>query len=294
MQFRCSINSALIALFVTFASFFFVADSRAVKSASISKGNTFIDESYFLTIELDGNNCAQSIVEECFRRDSHMEEPYHHKTFLSIFQNKFFVQQFFQEKQSKTNKSSFTSPQIVRLRDGKYKFYTTNKNLIGFKIQKGGLSDLKLFSGDLSRERKSLAKKKDIDDKADCDYAIINYGHSKRREDFESLFFTEEKFDGIKELEISSEQQESKRFVVLRDENYGFIAPKDMTLCKNNQDEQWFVYPRLDSLSCGYDEQNNVSNGGMCSQYQECSMVAKIKNCLFTYEDKNKPTKSNN
>ena len=196
----------------------------------ITESGRKINSDYFLQI-IAKKSCDSLTNTECFRRDRKFEEPYFHKTVISIFNNKIIAEQYFT---TTNNKKIF-----LKVNNGNYQLTTTNDNLISFSVQNGIVKDLILYSGNLERETFMASK---------CVIAEKNYGfflaHNQQPKISEASYFANKNnFEGVRNLIIFSDIENIDN-LTLQDlmavevKAYNNIVPiQNLNLCKRSKSD---------------------------------------------------------
>ena len=263
----------------------------------ITENGRKISSDYFLQI-IPKKSCDNLTNTECFRRDRKSEEPYFHRTVVSIFNNKIVAEQYFTT--TNVNKKIF-----LKVNNGNYQLTTTNDNLISFTAQNGNIKDLNLISGNISRETITPSK---------CSIAEKNYGfflaHNQQPKISETNYFTNKNnFDGVKNLVIFSNIENIDN-LTLQDlmavevKAYNDIVPiENLNLCKRAKSDILEVreiskaecrkrQECLILLNSNPDFQNKIIDESClgyfdskrqdyvsCAQQDDCNDFAVIKDC---------------
>jgi hypothetical protein len=263
----------------------------------ITENGRKISSDYFLQI-IAKKSCDSLTNTECFRRDRKSEEPYFHRTVVSIFNNKIVAEQYFTT--SNVNKKIF-----LKVNNGNYQLTTTNDNLISFTVQDGNVKDLNLFSGNISRETFTPSK---------CVLAEKNYGfflaHNKQPKISETSYFANKNnFEGVRNLVIFSNIENIDN-LTLQDlmavevKAYNDIVPiENLNLCKRAKSDILEVreiskaecrkrQECLILLNSNPDFQNKIIDESClgyfdskrqdyvsCAQQDDCNDFAVIKDC---------------
>lgn len=270
---------------------------EVVKKNFITESGRNISSDYFLKI-IPKKSCDNLTNTECFRRDRKNEEPYFHKTHVSIFNNRIVAEQFFNSNNS--NKRIF-----LKVNNGDYQLKTTNDNLISFTVKNGLVSDLVLVSGNLNREVIMASK---------CQFAEKYYGyylaynqHPKISET--SYFSNKNNFNGIRNLVLFSnieniDELTLQDIMAVEIESYNNISSiENLNLCKRAKSDILDVRPVskmecrkrqeclillnsnpdfkdkiIDESCLGYFDSKR-EDFTSCSQQDDCEDYAVIKNC---------------
>ena len=162
------------------------------KKQFITESGRKISNDYFLQI-IPKKSCDSLTKTECFRRDKKDEEPYFHKSIITIFDNRIIAQQHF-------NDNNPAKKIFLKVNNGDYQLTTTNDNLISFTVNNGMVSDLILVSGNLNRET-ILASKCVMAEKYYGFYTAYNLA-PKISESF--YFNNKNNFEGIRKIVLFS------------------------------------------------------------------------------------------
>lgn len=268
-----------------------------VKKNFITESGRNIASDYFLQI-IPKKSCDNLTNTECFRRDRKNEEPYFHKTQISIFNNRILAEQFFSS--TNPNKRIF-----LKVNNGDYQLKTTNDNLISFTVKNGLVSDLVLVSGNLNREV-IIASKCQLAEKY-YGYYLAHNQHPKISET--SYFSNKNNFNGVRNLVLFS-NIENIDDLTLQDimaveiESYSnIIAVENLNLCKRPKSDILDVRPVskmecrkrqeclillnsnpdfkdkiIDESCLGYFDSKR-EDFVTCSMQDDCEDYAIIKNC---------------
>jgi hypothetical protein len=218
----------------------------------INENGRKINGDYFLQI-ISKKSCDIVTQTECFRRDRKNEEPYFHKTIISIFNNRIVAEQYFTT--TNNNKKIF-----LKVNNGNYQLTTTNDNLISFTVLDGIVRDLILVSGNISRENFIVSK---------CVIAEKNYGYlmayNKQPKLVETNYFSnKDNFEGVRNLVIFSNIENIDNLTLqdlmaIEVKSYNNIyAIENLNLCKK---------PNSDIL-----EVREISKAE-CKKRQECLIL---------------------
>jgi hypothetical protein len=263
-------------LFLAIFSLFFSAEEAAAK---IKKKKIFtkiypeISAEYFLQIDLLQNECEKFLdvsVENktaCFRRDGMRDEPYFHKSKITIFNGKIFAEQFF---------SGGKDQVFLRVRNGGYKLVNRGGNLISFSVQNGFVSDLKLLKGDLSKEKK-------LESKCDENEAIYGFYQANDKSGIvqKNIIFSDEFGpSGLKELQIFIEKSNpEKAMAISSDPNNNAASIDDVRLCRMPDSQEYFLR-RISDESCELNRDETIQE---CTKYSACKNYLIVKNCEVSF-----------
>lgn len=247
---------------------FFATNSVFAKAPKKHKntGSKPISFDYFLQINLVKDGCEKIVSGECFRRDRMRDEPYFHKTSLQIFDGKVFAKQF------SLIDEEWRQTRFLEVVDGSHEFVTDQKNHIILSVKNGAVSELKLISGDLEKEKKSQSK---------CDLAEINYGffqaYNSSQIFVKSAFFKdEENFDGLKEiLFFVDKSKKTNVMALLKNSNQEASAVGNIELCRMPNSKE-FLIKKFDDLECKTKENETVAS---CAKYSSCEDFFVVENC---------------
>ena len=263
----------------------------------INENGRKINSDYFLQI-IPKKSCDNLTNTECFRRDLKNEEPYFHRTIVSIFNGRIVAEQYF----ATTN---VTKKIFLKVSNGNYQLTTTNDNLITFSVEDGNVKDLNLFSGNISRETFTPTK---------CAIAEKNYGfslaHNQKPKISETNYFANKNnFEGVRNLVIFSnieniENLTLQDLMAVEVRAYNYIAPiENLNICKRAKSDILEVreiskaecrkrQECLILLNSNPDFQNKIIDESClgyfdskrgdyvsCSQQDDCEDFAIIKDC---------------
>jgi hypothetical protein len=268
-------------LFLAIFSLIFSAESyaKAKKKKNIKPRVTNIYKTippeYFLQINLTQSECEKTLnvsaanKTECFRRDKMRDEPYYHKSKITIFNGKIFAEQFSAEEDRQANQVFLT------VKNGSYKLSSSNSNSISFSVKDGLVSDLKLLQGNLAKEKKLESK---------CDVSEAIYGFYKANNSDgiveKNIMFNDEfNFNGLKDLQIFIEKSNPQKAMSLTlNDNNSFEAIDNIRICKMPNSENYFLR-RISDEGCKLGREETILE---CTKYSSCEDYLIIKDCEVT------------
>ncbi len=202
---------------------------------------------------------------ECFRRDQMRDKPYYHQTKIEIFKNKIFASQIYKDFEE-TRKEIF-----LPVKDGSYKLYNKDNNLIYFKVKNGAVNDLKLLKGDLRKEKIPSS---------DCEVTNFVYGFNsayKKQKFIQETGYYRNEFDfhGLKQFLVMVDDLTPYDVDVLyKSPNETPRAVKNVHLCKLKGEKNFVV--KFDTSKCGIDPSLNLA---ACEKYRFCENYLIVKDC---------------
>jgi hypothetical protein len=264
---------------------------KSITDSNIEAKDTSLATDYFFEIELDQQNCDNTIVSKCFFADSLFAKPYFHPTTLHIFNNKILATQLFYHK----NSIQKTYPKII---DKNNFFSTTNHNKISFVVFNGNIKQLNLSS--TINENKATP----------CLFADKLFLHQQIYSDTKTqdVFFKNSNNSELKQLSMFSANQQQYA-LLYNNKNNSWLTIDNLILCQNkkenNQPEilwqktfnQQQCATKLACLTQTETEEqskeeckklNNVDIE-ICFQQEKCQEVIEINNCqiiLNTFSNK--------
>lgn len=222
-----------------------------------------INPSYFLQVSLTENDCIKTLKESCIFRDKMFSAPYFHETTLTIFFNKIFATQFFNDKTS-----------ILQVKDGSYNLTTKQGNIISFDTKNGEIFDLKLTDGNLDKEQQNISK---------CSKAenLYNFYNIYKKDDeitTKSWIYKDEyNFRGLNEyILFASKNEPSEILAVSRGEDEKISAINNIHLCKMSNSNI------LNIRHLNNDECITNPDSEECSKYENCEDIIAVENCEVT------------
>ena len=223
-----------------------------------------IESSYFLQTTIAENDCEKFLGQSCFFRDRMLSEPYLHKTNLTIFSDKIFATQFFNDKTI-----------IAQVKDGAYSILSSNNNLISFNTKNGNISNLTLVKGNLAKEQNNVSKCL----KAESLYNFYNaYNKDNEIVTKSGIYKDEYDFKGLNEYILFAEKSDpAEVMAITKNDEPKIVAIENLQLCKiANSDVLNVRY--LNEDECSGDKKSTEE----CFKYQECEDVIAVTNCEVT------------
>ena len=223
-----------------------------------------IESSYFLQTTIAENDCEKFLGQSCFFRDRMLSEPYLHKTKLTIFSNKIFATQFFNDKTI-----------IAQVKDGAHSLISSNGNLISFNTKNGNVSNLALVKGNLTKEENNVSKCK----KAETLYSFYNaYNKDDEIVTKSGIYKDEYDFKGLNEYTLFAEKKDlSEVMAITKNDDEKIVATENLQLCKMVNSDILNVR-HLNEDECSGDKKPSEE----CFKYQECEDVVAVENCEVT------------
>lgn len=248
-----------------------IATKKKVEKVVKNLEATSIPQNYFLQVDLDSKLCDKLTGTECFRRDGMRDEPYFHKTTITIFGGKVFATQLLYDEEESGNRL------YVKLKDGSYQVETKQKNLISFSSKAGKVSDLKLLKGDFKIEN---------DEPQPCEIAAAVLGFARAYDPqlitAKSRFFKDESdFDGLKEVLIFSEKnvEGAPLLALVKNSKKNYSPIFSLNLCKR-EDFENLLQRTISHDQCYLNFEEDAAE---CAKYQACTDYLSIRSCNVTF-----------
>lgn len=219
-----------------------------------------IDSTYLLQLNITESDCEKILGQDCFFRDKMLSDPYLHKTTLTIFANKVFATQSFDDKTI-----------IAQVKDGAYSLLSNNDNLISFNTKDGEVSNLKLAKGNLAKEQNNISKCH----KAESLYNFYNLYKSSKILTESGIYKDDYDFKGLNEYILFAEKTDQAEIMALTKSAESKISAIDnLQLCKMPNSNILNVR-HLSAEECS----NDSEAAEECLKYQECENVISVNNC---------------
>ena len=237
--------------------------SHAKKNIAAPIPSQPIDSTYFLQLNIAENDCEKILGQSCFFRDKMLSDPYLHETTLTIFLNKIFATQSFNDKTI-----------TAQVKDGTYSLASNNDNLISFNTKDGEVSNLKLIKGDLTKEQNNISKCR----KAENLYNFYNLYKSSEILTKSGTYKDEYDFKGLNEYILFAEKTDQAEIMALtKSDESRITAVENLQLCKMPNANILNVR-HLSAEECSGDDKTTEE----CCKYQECENVIAVEDCEVT------------
>lgn len=231
------------------------------KKIAIQNISQPIEVSYLLQINLAQADCQNLLEQSCFFRDKMQSEPYFHQTKLTIFLNKVFATQYYNDKSK-----------LLQVKDGAHSLTSNNGNLISFNTKTGEINNLKLIKGNIKTETNGISKCQ----KAENLYNFYNIYNKTDQIFIKSRLYKDEyNFNGLDEYILFAEKNNQAEIMALKkNTNSAIEAIHNIHLCKM-PDRNVLNVRHISAEEC-FKSDRAIEE---CAKYENCEDKIIVEDC---------------